>query len=62
MSAKTTNFLCKVETMIAIFAIVMGLVCSKVSAMCWLAFIIAILIHISIDKNYLKEWCDWLWK
>lgn len=62
MSAKATNFLCKVETLIAVVAIAMGVVCSKVSAMCWLAFLIAILIHISIDKNYMKEWCDWLWK
>ena len=62
MSKQATNFLCKVETVIMLIAIVMGVVCSKVSGMCWLAFLIAILIHIAIDKNYLKEWCDWLWK
>lgn len=62
MPAKVTNFLCRVETAICLVAIILGIICSKLSALCWLAFMIAILIHILIDKNYLEEWCEWLWK
>ena len=50
-----TNLLCKIETGICVVAIALGIFCSELSALCWLTFMIAILIHILTDKNYWKS-------
>jgi len=62
MSARVTNFLCKIETAISLVAIVSGIVSTKLAIGCWIAFLIVLLVHMLLDKSYLEEWCDWLWQ
>ena len=62
MSKHATNVMCKVETAIFLIAIVSGIVSTKLTTGCWVAFLIVLLIHMILDKNYLQEWCDWLWQ
>ena len=62
MSKHATNVMCKVETAICLIAIVSGIISTKLAVGCWVAFLIVLLVHMILDKNYLKEWCDWLWQ
>lgn len=61
MSKHATNVMCKVETAIFLIAIVSGIISTKLAVGCWVAFLALILVHMILDKNYLKEWCTWMW-
>ena len=62
MSKKATNTWCKVETLVFILAISAGLVSTKLDYIAWFSFIVLLLVHMLIDKDYLEEWTEWLWK
>ena len=62
MSKKATNTICKVETAICLIAIVSGVISTKLAIGCWITFLIVLLVHMILDKSYLKEWCDWMWQ
>lgn len=62
MSKHATNVMCKVETTIFLIATVSGIISTKLTVGCWIAFFVVILAHMILDKSYLKEWCDWLWQ
>lgn len=62
MSKHATNVMCKVETAIFLIAIVSGIISTKLAIGCWVVFLAMLLVHMILDKNYLKEWCDWMWQ
>lgn len=62
MSKQATNSWCRVETLVFILAIIAGPVSTKLDYIAWLSFFTLILVHMILDRDYLEEWCKWLWK
>lgn len=62
MSKQATNVWCKIETLIFVVAIIGGIISTKLACLAWLSFLVLLLAHMLLDKNYMEEWCDWLWK
>ena len=62
MSKQATNVWCKIETLIFVVAIIGGIISTKLACLAWLSFLILLLAHMLLDKNYMEEWCKWLWK
>lgn len=62
MSKHATNVVCKVETAIFLIAIIGGIISTKLACLAWLSFLVLLLAHMLLDKNYMEEWCKWLWK
>lgn len=62
MSKHATNVMCKVETAIFLIATVSGIISTKLTVGCWIAFFVVLLAHLLLDKSYLEEWRDWLWQ
>lgn len=62
MSKQATNAWCKIETLIFVVAIIGGIISTKLACLAWLSFLVLLLAHMLLDKNYMEEWCKWLWK
>lgn len=62
MSKQATNVWCKIETLIFVVAIIGGIISTKLACLAWLSFLVLLLAHMLLDKNYMEEWCEWLWK
>lgn len=62
MSKQATNVWCKIETLIFVVAIIGGIISTKLACLAWLSFLVLLLTHMLLDKNYMEEWCEWLWK
>ena len=62
MSKQATNVWCKIETLIFVVAIIGGIISTKLACLAWLSFLVLLLAHMLLDKNYMDEWCEWLWK
>lgn len=62
MSKQATNVWFKIETLIFVVAIIGGIISTKLSCLAWLSFLVLLLAHMLLDKNYMEEWCKWLWK
>lgn len=62
MSKQATNVWCKIETLIFVVAIIGGIISTKLAYLAWLSFLVLLLAHMLLDKNYMEEWCKWLWK
>ena len=62
MSKQATDVWCKIETLIFVVAIIGGIISTKLACLAWLSFLVLLLAHMLLDKNYMEEWCKWLWK
>ena len=62
MSKQATNTWCKAETLVFLIAIIAGIFSTKLDCLAWFLFIVLLLVHMLIDKDYLEEWTEWLWK
>lgn len=62
MSKQATNSWCKVETLVFAIAIFSGIFSTKLDCLAWFSFLLLLLVHMLIDKDYLEEWTEWLWK
>ena len=62
MSKQATNVWCKIETLIFVVAIIGGIISTKLACLAWLSFLVLLLAHMLLDKNYMEEWCKWLWR